>query len=123
MADHPIHISVLHEERKDEIKIEPTVGFPTLDFESSALNRTQPPFLEAEKKTSNRAYVQKLRVASVEHPTFASTARRHRCNCSRFGVQRWALDVQRCIQRIAWLAPTRLADRIFRLTRQKMLQL
>ena len=23
---------------------EPTVGFPTLDFESSALNRTQPPF-------------------------------------------------------------------------------
>ena len=24
---------------------EPTVGFPTLDFESSALNRTQPPFL------------------------------------------------------------------------------
>ena len=23
---------------------EPTVGYPTLDFESSALNRTQPPF-------------------------------------------------------------------------------
>ncbi len=29
---------------------EPTVGFPTLDFESSALNRTQPPFLGSKKK-------------------------------------------------------------------------
>ncbi len=27
------------------VGFEPTVGFPTLDFESSALNRTQPPFL------------------------------------------------------------------------------
>jgi hypothetical protein len=26
------------------VGFEPTVGFPTLDFESSALNRTQPPF-------------------------------------------------------------------------------
>src|SRR5438045_6702272 len=35
----------------------PTVGCPTLDFESSALNRTQPPFLQsrrnAERVTSN----------------------------------------------------------------------
>ena len=31
--------------RKTEgVGFEPTVGFPTLDFESSALNRTQPPF-------------------------------------------------------------------------------
>jgi hypothetical protein len=29
------------------VGFEPTVGFPTLDFESSALNRTQPPFLLA----------------------------------------------------------------------------
>ena len=39
------------------VGFEPTVGFPTLDFESSALNRTQPPFLEAqengEPQTSN----------------------------------------------------------------------
>src|SRR5260370_32811868 len=34
------------------VGFEPTVGFPTLDFESSALNRTQPPFLR-HKKTSN----------------------------------------------------------------------
>ena len=34
------------------VGFEPTVGFPTLDFESSALNRTQPPFL-SEQKTSN----------------------------------------------------------------------
>jgi hypothetical protein len=31
------------------VGFEPTVGFPTLDFESSALNRTQPPFLSAKK--------------------------------------------------------------------------
>ena len=39
------------------VGFEPTVGFPTLDFESSALNRTQPPFLfgekNAERRTSN----------------------------------------------------------------------
>jgi hypothetical protein len=32
-------------EPAEEVGFEPTVGFPTLDFESSALNRTQPPFL------------------------------------------------------------------------------
>jgi hypothetical protein len=31
------------------VGFEPTVGFPTLDFESSALNRTQPPFLSERK--------------------------------------------------------------------------
>jgi hypothetical protein len=31
------------------VGFEPTVGFPTLDFESSALNRTQPPFLNEQK--------------------------------------------------------------------------
>ena len=31
------------------VGFEPTVGFPTLDFESSALNRTQPPFLAAKR--------------------------------------------------------------------------
>ena len=36
------------------VGFEPTVGFPTLDFESSALNRTQPPFLRRKKgRTSN----------------------------------------------------------------------
>jgi hypothetical protein len=32
------------------VGFEPTVGFPTLDFESSALNRTQPPFRDARKE-------------------------------------------------------------------------
>ena len=31
------------------VGFEPTVGFPTLDFESSALNRTQPPFPKAQE--------------------------------------------------------------------------
>ena len=30
--------------RAEGVGFEPTVGCPTLDFESSALNRTQPPF-------------------------------------------------------------------------------
>jgi hypothetical protein len=32
------------------VGFEPTVGCPTLDFESSALNRTQPPFLKCRRK-------------------------------------------------------------------------
>jgi hypothetical protein len=36
----------------DGVGFEPTVGCPTLDFESSALNRTQPPF-RSEKQTSD----------------------------------------------------------------------
>ena len=31
-------------EMAEGVGFEPTVGYPTLDFESSALNRTQPPF-------------------------------------------------------------------------------
>src|ERR1043166_3883853 len=44
------------------VGFEPTVGFPTLDFESSALNRTQPPFLEAKRAIFN-----------VEHPISNAT--------------------------------------------------
>src|SRR5947208_3516379 len=44
-------------ELAEGVGFEPTVGFPTLDFESSALNRTQPPFRNsadnAERATSN----------------------------------------------------------------------
>ena len=47
---------------------EPTVGFPTLDFESSALNRTQPPFRD-EKKNLEPAYAKSFGVASAERPT------------------------------------------------------
>ena len=36
------------------VGFEPTVGFPTLDFESSALNRTQPPFLAERRKRRTR---------------------------------------------------------------------
>jgi hypothetical protein len=40
------------------VGFEPTVGCPTLDFESSALNRTQPPFLKEEKRPA----------LNVQHP-------------------------------------------------------
>ncbi len=46
-------------ELAEGVGFEPTVGFPTLDFESSALNRTQPPFLEPR---------------NVEQPTLNATA-------------------------------------------------
>ena len=60
------------------VGFEPTVGFPTLDFESSALNRTQPPFLQSKKR----------RTRNVQHTTSNATV-------SRLGLQRWALDVER----------------------------
>ena len=50
------------------VGFEPTVGFPTLDFESSALNRTQPPFRD-EKKNVEPAYAKSFGVASAERPT------------------------------------------------------
>src|SRR5436190_14479814 len=76
------------------VGFEPTVGFPTLDFESSALNRTQPPFHEERRKR---------RTSNVQHPT---------SNATVFELRRSALDVERCIQPIARLSPTRLLDRI-----------
>ena len=54
---------------------EPTVGFPTLDFESSALNRTQPPFLEAGRKRQT---------PNVQHPTLNAN-----------GPLNWTLSVRR----------------------------
>ena len=39
-----IRHSLLITRETEGVGFEPTVGFPTLDFESSALNRTQPPF-------------------------------------------------------------------------------
>src|SRR5437763_8400188 len=83
------------------VGFEPTVGFPTLDFESSALNRTQPPFLEERRKR---------RMSNVQHP---------KSNATVFEIGRSALGVERCIQPIARLAPTRLLDRILCLTRAK----
>src|SRR5438045_2443099 len=62
------------------VGFEPTVGFPTLDFESSALNRTQPPFLEEKRKRRNA----ERRTSNIQNRMQLS---------SRFGVQRWALSV------------------------------
>jgi hypothetical protein len=57
------------------VGFEPTVGFPTLDFESSALNRTQPPFRSekenAERPTSN-AERNRLLNCDTGHWLFAS---------------------------------------------------
>jgi hypothetical protein len=42
-------LSVKITEMAEGVGFEPTVSFPTLDFESSALNQTQPPFLSEQK--------------------------------------------------------------------------
>lgn len=68
------------------VGFEPTVGFPTLDFESSALNRTQPPFLGSEKENVEPAYARSFGVASVQRPTSNIE-----CNY----LPNWALSVGR----------------------------
>jgi hypothetical protein len=52
------------------VGFEPTVGCPTLDFESSALNRTQPPF-PGSKRTSNPPTLKASawQALNVRHPT------------------------------------------------------
>src|SRR4249920_3651229 len=83
------------------VGFEPTVGFPTLDFESSALNRTQPPFLEAGRKRPT---------PNVQYPTLNATGPLNRT----LSVRRWALSV--IFSPSSGFAPTRLENRIFRLT-------
>jgi hypothetical protein len=58
------------------VGFEPTVGCPTLDFESSALNRTQPPFLNENKRP----------IFNVKHPTFNSKV------ILSVGVSRWTFN-------------------------------
>ena len=48
------------------VGFEPTVGFPTLDFESSALNRTQPPFLEAGRNAERYADKSRRRTSNIQ---------------------------------------------------------
>ena len=48
------------------VGFEPTVGCPTLDFESSALNRTQPPF-QTEKANVQRS------TSNVQYPSGKAT--------------------------------------------------
>src|SRR5215471_8440509 len=59
------------------VGFEPTVGFPTLDFESSALNRTQPPFREC-KENAEPAYAKSFRVTSIQGRTSNAECNRPR---------------------------------------------
>ena len=89
---------MIHYKLAEGVGFEPTVGCPTLDFESSALNRTQPPFLEERRKPEDRT-------SNIE-PSFAS--------CSALGVGR---SVLYSAHRPA--CPDRLVERTFRFTRLK----
>ncbi len=91
------------------VGFEPTVGFPTLDFESSALNRTQPPFLEAKENAERRQR------PTSRRPT--QTSRRHPVGEGRL-LRRWDVGCSHC-EFFHELAPTCLADRIFALRGKK----
>ena len=111
---------------------EPTVGFPTLDFESSALNRTQPPFLVEERKRRTRLR-QKLRRGKRRTPiNREQVSNIATSNATVSEVRRSALGIGRlpaepcakaglsvCNSASGLAIPDRLADRIFCLTRQK----
>ena len=49
------------------VGFEPTVGCPTLDFESSALNRTQPPFLYRKLPVGGAYYQLRGRYCKLQH--------------------------------------------------------
>ncbi len=77
------------------VGFEPTVGFPTLDFESSALNRTQPPFLEERRKRRTRLR-QKLRRGKRRTPINREQASNHpTSNATVLEIRRSALGVGR----------------------------
>ena len=95
----------LHEKpgMAEGVGFEPTVGYPTLDFESSALNRTQPPFRKL-KKTPNA----QRRISKPE------------CNHACLDrTSQWG----RGLPRHRWLGISLLGTQITCLTKQKMLQL
>jgi hypothetical protein len=69
------------------VGFEPTVGCPTLDFESSALNRTQPPFLE-KRRNAEPAYAKSFVVASAQRLT--SNIESNRSADNRVAVQVWS---------------------------------
>src|SRR5215813_5086205 len=52
-AEPRLCLTVVPSRTAEGVGFEPTVGLPTLDFESSALNRTQPPFQSKRKETLN----------------------------------------------------------------------
>ena len=85
------------------VGFEPTVGFPTLDFESSALNRTQPPFLE-EKENTEPAYAKSFGVASVERPTS------HLC---KFAAARQALNATVFVWAFSVGRPGRFSEQVY----------
>ena len=82
---------------------EPTVGFPTLDFESSALNRTQPPFLKR-KENVEPDYAKSIGVASAGRLTSNSERRRHfEIGCSASSVRGLLSSIRRITSlRPAW---------------------
>ena len=73
------------------VGFEPTVSFPTLDFESSALNRTQPPFLEERRKRRTRLR-QKLRRGKRRTPINREQTSKHpTSNATGLEIRRSAL--------------------------------
>src|SRR5215475_12626865 len=96
---------MIHYKLAEGVGFEPTVGCPTLDFESSALNRTQPPFL---------VEIRKRRTPNVEHPTLNATFLDW-----TFSVQRWAF----VLRPFAWISGADWHTGLSASQSKKMLQL
>jgi hypothetical protein len=93
------------------VGFEPTVGCPTLDFESSALNRTQPPFLEAKENAERRTSNIQRRMQLSSKLGVGQPARRIPCAKAGLSVCNLGNPVGR--------SRSALADRIVCLTKQK----
>src|SRR5436190_3543494 len=81
-----LHLEWCEKTVAEGVGFEPTVGYPTLDFESSALNRTQPPFPQLRKKTSNGPSR-----TGGQRPISNAECNLFDVRCSALGVGRWAL--------------------------------
>ena len=79
------------------VGFEPTVGFPTLDFESSALNRTQPPFLSFGIVGVNLRRAIITRTSEFAKAKHHATSNRHENYAYRRGIEtRSAASCQCC---------------------------
>ena len=98
------------------VGFEPTVGFPTLDFESSALNRTQPPFLSFGIVGVNLRRAIITRTSEFAKAKHHATSNRHENYAYRRGIEtRSAASCQCCgtdYRSIEALAKTRGAGSV-----------
>ena len=92
------------------VGFEPTVGCPTLDFESSALNRTQPPFPEAKRNLQSPTLnVQR----STSNPPSQTLWRGRRRTQTRFRIAPSMLSVGSLLVRRVFLSGSKNSEKSY----------